>query len=55
MVTQIYNCSALNGGTYDVIEPATKLTVNPAPYCAELFNPRCGIQTLHAYNIPCGL
>jgi hypothetical protein len=40
MVTQIYNCSSLGNATYDVIEPATKLTVNPAPYCAELFNPR---------------
>jgi hypothetical protein len=40
MVTQIYNCSALNNPTYDVIEPATKLKVNAPPYCAELFNPR---------------
>jgi hypothetical protein len=39
-VAQIYNCSALSNPTYNIIEPATKLTVNVQPYCAELFNPR---------------
>lgn len=35
-----YNCSQLAKPTYDLIEYPTNLTINPAPYCAELFNPR---------------
>lgn len=38
----IYNCSQLQSPpTFNVYEPSTRLVTNPAPYCAELFNPRC--------------
>lgn len=36
----IYNCSLLPKATYNVYELSTKLITNPAPFCAELFNPR---------------
>jgi hypothetical protein len=38
----VYDCDKLVSGrpTYNVLEPATGLTVNPKPYCAQLFNPR---------------
>lgn len=40
MVTAVYNCSQLARPTYDTTDPVTGLPANPAPFCAELFNPR---------------
>ncbi|KXZ51016.1 hypothetical protein GPECTOR_14g257 [Gonium pectorale] len=37
-VLRFYNCSLLTGPTYNV--QFLNQTVNPAPYCAELFNPQ---------------
>jgi hypothetical protein len=35
-----YNCSQVPSPTYNLFEAVTNLTVNPRPYCSELYNPR---------------
>lgn len=56
-----YDCAALAAGTptYNLVDPLTGLTTNRRPYCAQLFNPRCGgggaarCQPMHACGAPC--
>lgn len=43
-VQTFYNCSKVPSPTYNITEKVTNLTVNPPPFCAELYNPRCACQ-----------
>ncbi|KAG2499695.1 hypothetical protein HYH03_002630 [Edaphochlamys debaryana] len=48
-VVSIYNCSLLSAPTYNVSFLNT--TVNPPPYCAELFNPQAVPYAFHHFPL----
>lgn len=49
----LYNCADISSATFNVLDPATNLTTNQRPFCAELYNPRCVAAGMLA--MPAGL